>query len=254
MNNKRTCILLCHEYRTKSYRIVLNEHIGSLNHCTTFSIPVPPDLELTCNSTINIELWHSEMGKIRYDDFFSGSEIMKFPYSVDLLTEALKLFTAHDTFVDYLLNPGDDKKQVTGVSWLLGSMGFRTNDLGRITNKHETVKGSNHQVSCDFLVSHGSDMVLAMDCTITVPRHDKVIKTYNTATALADALEEKLKTDVQIIPAIISSANCGGLDTTKDRVILLDRNELFYLLDCITEGLQDDAMVFLNKKITRSIH
>ena len=93
------------------------------------------------------------------------------------------------------------KKQVTGVSWLLGSMGFRTNDLGRITNKHETVKGSNHQVSCDFLVSHGSDMVLSNGlCYYTVPRHDKVIKTYNTATALADALEEKLKTDVQIIP------------------------------------------------------
>ena len=237
----------------RQYRRALNEYIDSVQGMmATISIPLPTDLRLLHSSDVNVELWHSEIGHIRHPDSFGASEIMKLPYSVEFLMEAFKPFTAYEHFSEFLLNPATDIEQTTGVSWLLNLLDFRTIDLGRMKGRSklnlEAIKASSRQDSCDFLVVHGSDKVIAMDCTITIPRPDKIQKIRNTADAITESLK-KNSTDIQIIPAIISSANCGGLDTTQDHVRLLDRNDLSKILDLVAKGLLDDAVIIVNKKI-----
>lgn len=155
------------------------------------------------------------------------------------------------------MNPSIDVMQTTGVSWLLNLLGFRTIDLSRMKGKTklnlETIRGSRRQDSCDLLAVLGTDKVLAVDCTITVPPSDKIEKIHNTANAIAEVLVKELSTDVQIVPTIISSANCGGLDISNNNVVLLDRNDVSSILDLVSKGLQDDAVMMINKEIARSM-
>ncbi len=199
------------------------------------------------------EIWHSQFGKIQYaDDYFSAIDIMKTPYISDLLMEALNLFNASKSFQRYMLEPrGNERMQVTGVSWMFDILGWRTISLGIVSDHDEKTIQTQPEHSCDILaVSDSSPQILlTIDCTMTVPPQNKIIKIYNTAEYIAKTLKEQIQMDLHVIPAIISSAECKGLDTTSSQVLLVDKNDLNYLHDQIVKGLKDDAKQMLNDRI-----
>ena len=146
-------------------------------------ISIPEGLQLSPHDYISIRLLHRVIGEIRYADRFYASEILNRPYYRDPFTESFKPFTAGEKFQDYLLRPiSNERKQVAGVSWLLAMTGFTVVPLNIVSPDDEKIKTIQPNPSCDILAcaNGNSQVLLAIDCTTSVPDREKINKILNT--------------------------------------------------------------------------
>jgi hypothetical protein len=126
-----------------------------------------------------VKVVHDLIGNIS-EFHVNGDSILKAPYIPDPLIDAFRMFNANIHFYDYLMSKDSELKRVSSTSWLLSMLGPSTILLGLMDRAHEKITSSRSQYSCDILVFDGVTL-LAIDCTATAPKPNKVDKIKNTS-------------------------------------------------------------------------
>lgn len=241
--------------RPQRIRLRLKDYIDLYQeNMATVSLPIPDDFQLSPHDHITIGLRHEILGEIRYADKFYASEILNRPYYKDPFAETFKPFTAGENFQEYLLcHMSNERKQVTGVSWLLAMTCFNIIPLSIVSPDDEKIKMVQPNPSCDILVcAYGkSQVLLAIDCTTSVPDREKINKIRNTTDFLAGKLRNIVPVgwETPIIPVIIASTDASVIKplATLHNVRLVDINDLATLYEFVMEkGLTKDTVRLLD--------
>jgi hypothetical protein len=137
---------------------------------------------LPTGSILNIEidfpLIQQSIGyQLSYDELISKSKIQN-----NQLHFTFKLFKNADHNLSIYINSDDERKQITGTTWLLSVLGFVCMNLGIINSDDEKLIEENSQIgAADARAFQNEIGVLVIDFTTNCPKDPKVDKIRNSA-------------------------------------------------------------------------
>lgn len=236
-----------HGASPKLYRQIIhvkNHIINNMGSVSIVNIPMPGNYKISYKDFISLTILHTVIGWVCKDETFGAITILNPPYLIDPLIESFRQFVAFTRLYEYL-HSNDDSKQVTGTSWLFAMMGLNPIQLGIVDKEQdEKIKASGVGYSCDIMLSNKTN-IIAIDCTTSVPKIEKLTKIHNTAKYIKDKIDH----DFNVISVVVSSEDCSNelkIIEQNSNVTIIDKKDIDKMYDQISNGLRTDAMLFFN--------
>ncbi len=135
-------------------------------------------------------------------------------------SQMFSLFDARKKLEDHLLNPKDDEDLVSAFSWLLEMIDIQALRLG----KDETVReNKTHKGSADIIAYDSNfEKLLAIDCTIGVPKGDKIDRIKNTANYISRRIKFHVKAMIVTSVNASTQKEISGINNVR----ILDHTDL----------------------------
>jgi len=178
------------------------------------------------NLRIEIDLFDIEVHlnyELLYDDIVSPDKIQTYPVPF-----IFKLLTNANNNLPLYVNSDEERKQVTGTTWLLSLLGFMHLNFGFIDRDDERIFNGMAVIGSVDTIAFDEDIgIMVIDFTNSPPKPIKIDKIRNSA----KHIREKLS--IYTTPVIICNKVCVDTKSSTSDVIIIDRNDTDKLVQLI---------------------